>query len=281
MIRGKSMKHKHWFTLGILALILVMGFSGCIGQFEPETTPEEYTTEEFRNTYEVESGTKLEVDNINGAITVTSWDNDQVEVYALMKTQYGQSELDKVSIEVSTGTKIVVKTKHPTLGTARVSVEYEIKVPAEVTVERLETTNGVIVLKGTTGDTTLHSSNGGITVKDVDGSVKASTSNGFIEIEDTTGVREVTTSNGWVKVEIPALSNDLDIATTNGAVTAYVAADLDADVVMSTTNGKVSVHDIQLTIKESSATRLEGTLGDGGYDLTIETSNGNIDLYKL
>lgn len=275
------MEHKHWFTLGILSLILVMGFSGCIGQFEPETTPGEYTTEEFQNTYEVESGTKLEVDNINGAITVNSWDNDQVEVYALKKTQYGQSELDKVSIEVSIGTKIVVKTKHPTLGTARVSVEYEIKVPAEVAVERLETTNGVIVLKGTTGDTTLHSSNGGITVKDVDGSVKASTSNGFIEIEDTTGIQEVTTSNGWVKVEIPALSNDLDIATTNGAVTAYVAADLDADVVMSTTNGKVSVHDIQLTIKESSATRLEGTLGDGGYDLTIETSNGNIDLFIL
>lgn len=281
MIRGKSMEHKYWFTLGFLSLILVMGFSGCIGQFEPETTSGEYTTEEFRKTYEVESGTKLEVDNINGAISVTSWDKDQVEVYALMKTQYGQDELDKVSIEVSTGANMVVKTKYPSLGTVRVSVEYEIKVPKEIAVERLETTNGAIVLTDTTGDTTLHASNGGITVKNVDGSVKASTSNGFIEIEDVTGVREISTSNGWIKVGIPALSNDLEITTSNGAVTVYVTADLDADVVMSTSNGRVTVHDIQLTIKESSSTRIEGTLGVGGYDLTIQTSNGNIDLYKL
>lgn len=281
MIHEKNMVRKHWFTLGILPLILVMGLNGCIGQFEPEPTPGEYTTEEFRNTYDVYPGTVLEVDNINGGIIVTSWDKDQVEIYALMKTQYGQDELDKVSIEVNTGAKMVVKTKHPSMVTARVSVEYEIKVPEEVTVERLETTNGAIVLRDTTGDTTLHASNGGITVKNVDGSVKASTSNGFIEIEDVPGVREVSTSNGWIKVEIPALINDLEITTSNGAVTIYVAADLDADVKMSTSNGRLSVHDIQLTIKESSSTRIEGTLGDGGYDLTIETSNGNIDLYKL
>ncbi|MFX0115038.1 MAG: DUF4097 domain-containing protein [Candidatus Hodarchaeota archaeon] len=266
--------HKHWFAMGILCLILVMGLSGCIGQTG--------ATEEFRETYDVDAGTVLQVDNINGDITVTKWDNDQVEVYALKRAFVDESDLDKVSIEVSTGNVMVVKTKYavPTED-IEVSVAYTIKVPADVNVELLGNTNGRISLEGTTGDAMLTNTNGDVSVKNVDGSVFVTNTNGKIDIVDVTGVLGAMTTNGDVTVELPALSSDVIIGTTNGKVKVYIPDDLDADVKMTTSNGEVTVHDIQLTIMEQSEIKVEGTMGDGGFDLIITSTNGDIDLYKL
>jgi len=267
-------------ALVMISILFAMSLVGCI-----QPTVAQSASEEFQQSYDVDAGTVLTVDNQNGNIIVEAWNNDDVEVYAEKVTQFGQSELDKVSIEVTTGNEMTVKTTYTNLfwffSPPRVTVNYRIKVPADVSVERLETTNGGISLEGTTGDVTLISSNGNINVKDVDGSVDAETSNGNITIEDVTNVRGAETSNGIITVEIPSLSSNVEIKTTNGAITVYVSEDLDADLSMSTTNGLITVHDVQLDLESSSATSVEGTMGDGGYDLTIETSNGNIDLYKL
>jgi DUF4097 and DUF4098 domain-containing protein YvlB len=257
-----------------------MSLVGCV-----QPTVAQSVTEEFQQSYDVAAGTVLTVDNQNGNIIVEGWNNDDVEVYAEKVTLYGQSELDKVSIDVTTGNEMIVKTTYTNLfwfiSPPRVTVNYIIKVPADVSVEQLETTNGDISLEGTTGDTDLISSNGNIDVKDVDGSVDVETTNGGITIEDTTGVRGAETTNGAISCEIQSLSSNVEIKTTNGAITAYVAEDLDADLSMSTTNGVITIHDVQLDLESSSTTSVEGTMGDGGYDLTIETTNGSIDLYKL
>ena len=274
------MARNYRIALVMISILIAMSLVGCV-----QPTVAQSASEEFQQSYDVDAGTVLTVDNQNGNIIVEAWNNDDVEVYAEKVTQYGQSELDKVSIEVTTGNEMTVKTTYTNLfwffGPPRVTVNYRIKVPADVSVERLETTNGVISLEGTTGDATLISSNGNINVKDVDGSVSAETTNGNIKIEDVTGVRGAETSNGIITVEIPSLSNNVEIKTSNGAVTVYVSEDLDADLSISTSNGQITVHDVQLDLESSSATSVEGTMGDGGYDLTIETSNGNIDLYKL
>ncbi|WP_287585918.1 DUF4097 family beta strand repeat-containing protein [Candidatus Borrarchaeum sp.] len=274
------MVRKYRIALVMISILFTMSFIGCV-----QPTVAQFASEEFQQTYDVEAGTVLTVDNQNGDIIVEGWNNDDVEVYAEKVTQYGQSELDKVSIEVTTGNEMTVKTTYTNLfwffRTPRVTVNYWIKVPADVSVEHLETTNGGISLEGTTGDTTLISTNGNINVKDVDGYVDAETTNGGITIEDVTSVRGTETTNGRIIVEIPSLSNNVEIKTTNGAITAYVSEDLNADLSMSTTNGVITIHDVQLDLESSSATSVEGTMGDGGYDLTITNTNGNIDLYKL
>jgi DUF4097 and DUF4098 domain-containing protein YvlB len=292
------MARKYRITLVMISILFAMSLAGCV-----QPTVAQYASEEFQQSYDVDAGTVLKVDNQNGNIIVEAWNNDDVEVYAEKVTQFGQSELDKVSIEVTTGNEMTVKTTYTNLfwffSHPRVTVNYRIKVPTDVFVERLETTNGEISLEGTTGDTTLigtngninvkdvdgsvdaKTTNGNINVKDVDGSVDAKTTNGGITIEDVTNVRGAETSNGRIIIEIPSLSSNVEIKTTNGPITAYVSEDLDADLSMSTTNGVITIHDVQLDLESSSATSVEGIMGDGDYDLTITTTNGNIDLYKL
>ena len=274
------MARNYRIALVMISILIAMSLTGYV-----QPTVAQSVTEEFQQSYDVAAGTVLTVDNQNGNIIVEGWNNDDVEVYAEKVTQFGQSELDKVSIDVTTGNEMTVKTTYTNLfwfiSPPRVTVNYRIKVPADVSVERLETTNGDISLEGTTGDSTLISTNGNINVKDVDGSVDTETTNGGITIEDVTNVLGAETSNGAISVEIASLSSNVEIKTTNGAVTVYVNEDLDADISMSTTNGQITVHDVQLVLESSSATSVEGTMGDGGYELTIETSNGSIDLYKL
>ena len=261
-----------------LVLISILFAMSLVGYVQP--TVGQSASEEFQQTYDVDAGTELKVENINGDITVEAWNNDDVEVYAEKVTQLGQSELDKVSIEVTTGNVMTVKTAY-TGQIPDVTVNYRIRVPSDVTVKHLKTVNGDISLEGTNGDTTLVNTNGDISVKDADGSIKATTTNGDVIIDDVTGIRGVQTTTGKIEVEIPSLSSNVQIKTTNGAITAYIAENLNADILMETTNGQVTVHDLQLTLTTSTATRVEGTMGNGGYDLTITNTNGNIDLYKL
>ena len=52
--------------------------------------------EEFRETYKLKSGSPLSVENTNGSISVTVWDKDYVDVYAVKKTRKDEDELKKV-----------------------------------------------------------------------------------------------------------------------------------------------------------------------------------------
>ena len=59
----------------------------------------------------------------------------------------------------------------------------------------------------------------------------------------------------------PALNADLDISTSNG----YITIDSDLGLILSLSEEK----------------HKGGQLGDGGDQIDIHTSNGNIKIYKL
>lgn len=255
--------------------------------------------EEFRETYTVDPGTRLEVHNANGEITVSTWNKNVVEVYALKKTRYGKDELKKVNIDVSTDDKITVRTEYLEKN-ARVSVEYTIHVPSNVEIDRLETSNGEITLTGTKGDARLITSNGEIYVKDVTGSVEAETSNGEIIIEGTTAAVSAVTSNGEITIKraksiVEAVTSNGNIEaeilhipdkgstieTSNGSIKLYLKDGLDADMRLTTSLGSVSVHDIDLLVSNQSKTYLKGKIGNGGALIKATTSLGEIDVYQM
>ncbi len=256
-------------------------------------------TERFYETYTVKPGTNVNVYNRNGYIEISKWDKDEVEIVALKSTRRSKGELEKVKIEVTTNGDMDVKTKY-LKKTAKVAVDYAIKVPANVIVNHIESSNGRIYLKGTKGPSTLRTSNGRVEVENTDGDVDVETSNGSISIENvggyvnlktsngriniigTAGISKVRTSNGRINVEIPDIKGDeVGIKTSNGSIDVYISPNLNADIEMDTSNGKISLHDIELTVSEIKKTYLKGKLGEGGPKIFIDTSNGSIALHKL
>ncbi|MDH4209883.1 MAG: DUF4097 family beta strand repeat-containing protein [candidate division WOR-3 bacterium] len=242
-------------------------------------------TEEFRETYEVPSGTKLQVHNANGDIKISQWGEDYVEVYAKKKTSHGEEELAKVDIEVVVDDMMKVRTKYLEKD-ARVSVKYDIKVPKDVVVQEIKTSNGEIEIKGTNGDTRLMTSNGEIYVTDVNGTVSVQTSNGEIEIKRTTAVLEANTSNGEVSVEIYNMPEDgTNISSSNGSIQVYISDELNAGLRAATSIGKVHIKDVELqsrfTATSQTSSVLVGEIGEGGRSINVSTSNGEIRFHRL
>ena len=259
---------------GIIILFFIAGLSGCFG---PQVT------DYFNGSYVVSEQTILTVTNINGQIEITSWDGNNVTINAVKKSSFGQEELDDIDIIVtSLGNYLNIQTKYIGLSTIRGSVDMNIKVPHNIHIESVTTSNGAILITNTTGNLTASSSNGAIILNTIDGYVSAETSNGRVEIKGTTGIKdEIRTSNGAITVEVADFRDNINIDTSNGPVSVYLNPSLNVMIEMTTSNSQITFEGISLNVQLLEQTHVIGSLGSDGRKIDIRTSNGKIQLLKL
>lgn len=256
---------------------LLPWLSGCLSDVSP--FGDEERTE--NRTYDVDEGTELRVSNRNGSITVEGTDGDAVAVDVALQGPSDEA-LEAVSVTATeTDGELRLETEHDGADADRVGVTLTVGCPADVPVAGLETTNGSIEATDVAGDPTLESTNGALTARNVDGTVSLSTSSGAITARSIGGLAGATTSNGSIAVDVPALEDDAAVETTNGSIDAALAPTLDAAVSATTTNGSVELEDLEFSDGEVSESRVSGTLGDGTHALSLETTNGSIDLRAL
>ena len=270
----------------IFALIVFILLCGCLASAEE--------SEEFYETYTVEPDTCLLVSNYQagGNVSVSTWDEDYVGVYATKKTRQG---LENVRIEVSVDGSMHIQTKlieREVIAT----VSYEIKVPPTVTRCYIHTANGDIWLEGTRGDAVLETTIGAIVARDVDGYISAKTGSGGIYISGSAGILEACTGDGDIEAEVADVRGDwVPFKTGQGSIRLFIADSLDADIsmrslAMTTAGkpaqaGKISIHDVPLSnfweYESQVGVLAGGQLGDGGARVNIKTYQGDIDLYRL
>ncbi len=147
------------------------------------------------------------------------------------------------------------------------SLEVELTVPAAYAGSlRLDTSNGTITAAGLDGM----------------GELTAETSNAAVNMTDISAKTvKIRTSNGGVTVERVLASGRLDAETSNGGVTARQTAAQDA-LTITTSNGRITVDMVTSKAIElrSSNAPISGTLGGrrGDYTIASSTSNGNNNL---
>ena len=268
--------------------------------------------EKIQNNFDIKAGEKIELSNINGSVIITGWDKQQVEMIAVKRTLKKEDELKKVEIKVTEKDGLKIETIH-LKKKPKVSVSYELKVPQNVElkfirssngsikiekvgiVHKLVTSNGSIKLFNSKGEVEAQTSNGSIQVDGLEGSVTAQSSNGSIDIRNVDGYGEASTSNasikmfnigtilgihtsnGTIKAELNKLMNDLDVTSSNGSITLYLGTSLDADIEASTSNSSINIkNDVNLNTNQLSRSRLSGSIGNGGHQIYSHTSNGSI-----
>ncbi|PNX46396.1 MAG: hypothetical protein BV457_07780 [Thermoplasmata archaeon M9B1D] len=257
----------------VLIVMVLVGFTGCLGG--------QYT-DYFNEEYEANENTVLRVTAFNGQIEIYNWDDNALSLNAIKRSRISQEELDNVDIDVvENADQIEIEALYVGHRTSQPSVDMNIKVPSYVTVDALTTSNGAIIVKDVKGDITALSSNGAINIENVDGYVTATTSNGRIDIKSTTGVNNLQSSNGVINAEIYDFQENISIHTSNGGITLYLNPSLNADVEIETSNGQIVTSGIMLSLTTNEEKHKIGTLGDGGNKITIETSNGDINIYEL
>jgi DUF4097 and DUF4098 domain-containing protein YvlB len=263
------------FLIFLLTLILIfIGFSGCFGPT---------STEYFNEEYDVDENTVIKVSTINGQIEIIGWDENKISLNAVKKSNFAREELDYVKIDVNeSDDEFEVNVYYTGTRLSQPSVDLNIKVPSYVIVERALTSNGAIQISDVKGDVVASTSNGGIFIDNVDGFVLAHTSNGRIEIENTKGIMDLKSSNSGINAEIFDFKEDIEVSTSNGGITLYINPNLNADLDITTSNGYIMIDDnLDFSYSLNEDKHKQAELGDGGDQIIIQTSNGNIKIYEL
>lgn len=158
---------------------------------------------------------------------------------------------------------------------ARVEVDFEVRVPANVTLDVCTVNNGTLRVERVNAPFTLHNVNGGIEMDRMGGSGDAVTVNGDVTATFASAPAAATafkTVNGDITVTMPAsLAADLRMHTMHGEM--YTNFDT-APLPTSTTaerRGRRTVY---------NANRSQMRVGKGGPELSFDTLNGDIEVRK-
>ena len=235
--------------------------------------------QDFEWSGRVDRGDAVEIKNINGGIQATLASGDRVAVTAVKKDN-GRGDPKDVRIEVvEHAGGVTLCAVYPDAGGRKnecrpgdegrlnskdneVSVEFTVQVPSGV-------------------NFVAHSVNGGIEARDLRSDVRAETVNGGVKVS-TSGVARASTVNGSIEAAMGRAdwTGDLEFETVNGGITVRLPEGFGARVKASTVNGGMET-DFPLTVQGRFGNRkIEGTIGGGGRDLSLETVNGTIRLKK-
>lgn len=227
----------------------------------------------------VPTGHWIRVRNLNGEITVTASNSDRVEVTATK--QWRHSDPQSVRFEVrkygANDDDVMIcaiwndRTDCDERGANDshdvrnndVSVQFRVMVPRGVKVG-------------------VYSVNGAVSVEGATSEVEATTVNGEVEATSSGGPVNASTVNGSVTARMGRFDNDEDLnfSTVNGSVVAEFAGQLDADIELSTVNGRFQT-DYPVTINGRLDPRhLRARLGQGGRRIRLSTVNGNVELRR-
>src|SRR5438552_10025788 len=141
-------------------------------------------SKEFNQSYPLQPGGSLELQNVNGTVDVQGWDRNEIEVHAVKTAKHKESDLERVSIEVDARPDAIsIATRYPQNEGVEVAVEYTIHVPHGARVEHIGTVNGTLRIAGVDSVEDLHTVNGNIEVFEAGGSIHAHNINGNVLLE--------------------------------------------------------------------------------------------------
>jgi DUF4097 and DUF4098 domain-containing protein YvlB len=258
-------------------------------------------------TIAVRPGSRLDVNNFGGSITVKAWNQSTVRVQA------DHSSHDE--IEIAAGPTVVSVRSSSRRGGPH-TVDYTISVPAwmsltlsgvytDITVEGVtgevtaESVQGEIICRGGSGNVSLKSVEGALTLEKARGRIELNTVNDNITVTDVVG--DITAESVDGDIELTNIeSSNIDITTVDGGVTYdgtikdgghYSLSTHDGDVELGVppgTNATVSVStfdgdfeaDFPVSVTNTTKRRFTFTLGSGSARVEVESFDGDIHLRR-
>jgi hypothetical protein len=227
-------------------------------------------TEEFHQTYALTSDGRVELDNINGAVHISTWDQNEVKVDAV-KYADSKERLEQARIDIDSGKDhLSIRTKYPDHDLTfnwdshnnPASVEYTLTVPRTARLDEIKLINGSLDVTGATGE------------------VHASCINGRLEAHNLSGRADLSTINGHLDAKFDQLrGSSLELKSVNGSVELTIPSDSKAEIEASTVSGGID-NDFGLHVNHHSFVGhdLRGELGNGGPRIKLSNVNGRIEI---
>ncbi len=233
--------------------------------------------ETIDKTFDVRPGATVKVDNVNGRISVASWDQPRIRIQAeKVVSRSDDSEARKtmtaLQVEITADANgVTARTVQPNGhgaglldlifgGGGSTNVNYTVTVPR-------------------TANVRVSNTNGGVQLTSVAGDLQVETTNGGVDLTRCAGTANIETTNGHIHAELASLDpqKQVRLETTNGGIELVVPDKIAATVDAETTNGSVS-SDLPISAKTFGRTAVRGAINGGGADVKLRTTNGGIRI---
>lgn len=232
----------------------------------------EKQTAEWRKTYDLRPGGRVDISNVNGKIDVVAGQGNTVEVVAVKTARADTADaarqaLERIDIRDDSSADVVridTRFDRPTgrlFGQSNWQVAYTVTVPAG-------------------SELKLSTVNGGVEIAGVSGRITAETTNGGIKGRALAGMLDARTTNGGVDVDLLKVTEGgVNLACTNGGIRLGLPASAAASISARITNGGIETDGVTLQTRgTSSRRRLEGDLNGGGARISLHGTNGGIRI---
>lgn len=225
-------------------------------------------TESFEYAVEVDQHFRLDLDAVNGAITITGIPNaDSVIISGEKKVgseslEDAQDYLPFLEVIVEDQiTTVNVTTEQPanTYGRSFI-VDYNILVPDSF-YATVSAVNGLILVENINNNLNIQNANGQIALDEIDGGVIATLANGQI------------TGN----ITLPP-DGTIRLSGANGDINLSIPDNTSAQFSASVANGAIYISNLILHDEQRTNNLVTGTLGDGSGVITLSVSNGTINV---
>src|ERR1700730_6197180 len=227
-------------------------------------------TEEFHQTYALTPDGRVELDNINGAVHISSWDRNEVKVDAV-KYADTKEGLDEARIEVDSGKDYLsIRTQYRDHDLTfdwgshnnPAGVEYTLTGPHAARLDEIKMINGELDFTGVSGE------------------VRASCINGKLQAHNLSGRARLSTINGRLDARFDKLAGSaLELNSVNGSVELTIPSDSKAEINASTVSGGIE-NDFGLRVNHHRYVGhdLRGELAGGGTLIELNNVNGRIEV---
>ena len=252
-------------VLGTLCALLILALSAHASDHRGALS------EEFHQSYALTADGRVELDNINGPVHISSWDRNEVKVDAV-KYADTKERLDEAKIEIDSGKEYLsIRTHYPehdqnwNWGSHNnpASVEYTLTVPRTVRLDEVKLINGSLDITGVSGE------------------VSASCINGRLEAHNLAGRAHLSTINGKLDARFDQLAgNSVELNSVNGSVDLTIPSDSNAEVEATTVSGGID-NDFGLHVNHHRFVGhdLRGELGNGGTHIRVSNVNGRVEVH--
>ncbi len=233
---------------------------------------------EFHESYNLNSGGTVSVNNVSGSIHVTGWDENKVRVDAVKRPQRKNEDLDKVEIQVvASSARVEIRTIYPrSLGPGNnISVDYEVKVPRTALINSLSSTSGDITLSNVSAKAVARTISGAISVQTIGGDGNFSTTSGNLTASDIKGALVIRTVSG--SLQITNVGGQLSAQSVSGLIR---ATDLREDAEVSATSGSVRVERVGGRLGARSVSGAVYVFDVAG-DAEVGTTSDSITVEKV
>jgi DUF4097 and DUF4098 domain-containing protein YvlB len=228
-------------------------------------------TERFEQTYPLNANGTVSVSNVNGSITIETWDRNEVKL-AYVKTADTKENLDDVQISIDARRDaFTVETEYEAIKNRtsknykKLEVEYRLTVPRGAALNDIETVNGSVSISNAANMT------------------KASAVNGEVRGTNLRGTANLSTVNGTVVADFDQLQTGgrISLNTVNGTVDLMIPSDANATIKADTVNGSIS-NDFGLPVRKGEyvGRDLYGRVGSGDVQIRLNSVNGALSIKR-